>query len=571
MQCYNCGAENMDTNTQCYNCGADLSNGYYLPDISNYENNTAEYAGAKKNTALLIGLVIGGAVLAITVVIGVYIFLQNSAGSQYQEKLIEASQYMEQADYEAAIRIYQEAIEINDKDPNAYLGIAQAYYSSGDRMVAIEWLNIGFQKTGNPQINDLLSIYINLTTESVETEEDVLELLQKEDMNAISIQNNLFEVVLNNTYSIYVRDYGTATTLEQTSDSVKITYENFAGYTCFENTDQKIFDSTTGKPMVNATASYVCFTDLSMLFPNMAVGITAERMRELFGPDIEIRNEDGRYISCVEYSGCFVEIETDEAGNLLSREAWNKITPNRNVDNKEEKENTGFASGKIINATTGAGINAVHLVIHKGADSPNGEVVGELDTDNHGGYTIELPEGKYTISASANGFMSENFNITVMHGMTMANQNLTMTSNLSVGEVRIVLEWGSSPNDLDSHLKGRTADGQSVYINFTNKVSSVNGTVIATLDVDDMSGFGPETTTITDGSTGSYEFYVVDFSNGGNSASTALAGSGATVKVYVGGKEPQIFNVPSGSGTIWHVFRLENGVITKMDYIDNLS
>ena len=56
--------------------------------------------------------------------------------------------------------------------------------------------------------------------------------------------------------------------------------------------------------------------------------------------------------------------------------------------------------------------------------------------------------------------------------------------------------------------------------------------------------------------------------------SFSLAESGATVKVYIGGQEPRVFNVPVSSGGIaiqgfyWHVFRLDQGVITEINEID---
>ncbi|MEI3339085.1 MAG: hypothetical protein V8R80_03250 [Eubacterium sp.] len=75
----------------------------------------------------------------------------------------------------------------------------------------------------------------------------------------------------------------------------------------------------------------------------------------------------------------------------------------------------------------------------------------------------------------------------------------------------------------------------------------------ADLDVDDISWEGPETTTIYQKSEGMYHFYIHDFTNIGSVSSTALAGSGAVVKVFVGSRLMETYNVPNAEGTLWYV------------------
>ncbi len=571
MQCYNCGAENDENNQVCYNCGTQLYAYEAVWNQNDEDNMQNSYVGSKNTKPIIIGVVVGGLVLILAVVACCIILSFRMPKQQYQERLAEAVEYVTAGNYDMAIEVYKEAIAINDKDPESYIGIAQAYEGLGDYLSAIEWLRIGYDKTGDVAINDLLTKYISFTTS--EEEVNVIEELTQEDMAAIELNKRIFDELINNTYSAYTRDYGDATIIEQTTDEVKISFERFGGYVCFENADSKKFDTKTGMPMVNATGSYITFTDLSKLFPNMQSGITAGRLQELFKTTIDVINDADRYYIMVEYDNCMVKIETDAAGNLISKSAWNQIAPIGNQD-QDDNTNQGVASGQIINAGTGAGISGVQLVIHKGADSSNGEVVKELESDVHGNYSAELAEGKYTITATANGFVEESFTINVMRGMTIANQNLTMSEALEIGEIRIVLEWGSEPSDLDAHLVGTSANGTYVNVNFTNKVATENGTMIASLDVDDQSAYGPETITVTDGAKGNYEFFVHNYSGMAQDDSFSLAESGATVKVYIGGQEPRVFNVPVSSGGIaiqgfyWHVFRLDQGVITEINEID---
>ncbi|MBQ8982078.1 MAG: hypothetical protein IJ079_00695 [Lachnospiraceae bacterium] len=605
MKCYNCGSDNSNESIVCAYCGANLYamdedstvllDGYLPYQMDNSEDSYAQegymeqaytdqgYAeqGAvyqkNKNTLIIkLAVAIGSIILIGTLLIGGILIYNSVRTTEYTEKIQTADRYVAALDYENAIVIYLEALEINDKDPELYIKIAETYVSMGRRDLAVDYLNRGYKITNDHRINDLLTYYIRfdaieateVISEAATEEVDAKDLIDKTDLSQVTVNNNLFQLFLNNTYSDYTRDFGSAQTVAQTDTELKITYSNFYGNTVFSNADGRRFDAAAGVPMVDAKASYIEFTSMKGLFPNYSVGLSYQRLREIFGPDLILKEENGQYKVSVEYSGCLVEIETNESGDIVSESAWNRITPLNSEEQNQNDSSAGTVSGKIINAVNGAGIQA-HLAIRQGANMKTGQILKELDTSAQGTYSVDLPEGKYTILATANGFMDEYFTVTVVRGMTMANQNLTMSSTLSVGEIRIVLEWGSTPNDLDSHLVGTSSAGSSVHVSYQNMTATVNGTTIATLDVDDTSGYGPETTTITDGSGGSYEFMVYDYTNLNNSSSTALANSGATVKVYIGGQQPQVFSVPAGTGTIWHVCKIENGTVTGINTIGN--
>lgn len=104
-------------------------------------------------------------------------------------------------------------------------------------------------------------------------------------------------------------------------------------------------------------------------------------------------------------------------------------------------------------------------------------------------------------------------------------------------------------------------DGSSrFHTYYSNKSYLYNGKKYADLDMDDTTSYGPETTTIyyKNGS-GVYSFYVHDFSNRSGTNSSALAASGAMVKVYEGSALKETYKVPVGIGTVWHVFDYEAG------------
>lgn len=114
--------------------------------------------------------------------------------------------------------------------------------------------------------------------------------------------------------------------------------------------------------------------------------------------------------------------------------------------------------------------------------------------------------------------------------------------------MRIVLNWGASPPDLDSHL---LFPGNQIY--FVNKAGTD-----ALLDVDDTDGYGPETITIKRKHDGErYVYAVFNYSNKDDLNGDRLSKSGAKVFVYVGQTLIKTYYVPpAGRGNMWEVFSI---------------
>ncbi len=112
--------------------------------------------------------------------------------------------------------------------------------------------------------------------------------------------------------------------------------------------------------------------------------------------------------------------------------------------------------------------------------------------------------------------------------------------------MRVVLNWGAMPEDLDSHL---VYPGNHVY--FVDKQGAE-----ANLDVDDTTSYGPETITIERKHDGERYIYAVhDYSNRENMNSMALSKSGAKVFVYIGQTLVRTYYVPANrKGNLWQVF-----------------
>ena len=220
----------------------------------------------------------------------------------------------------------------------------------------------------------------------------------------------------------------------------------------------------------------------------------------------------------------------------------------------------GAVTGKIINAMTGADISGAAIKLYSGLNVTAGTVVATGTTDSYGNYTIaNVPAGNYSAEVSALGFKTAYFTVTSVGGTTRSNQNYTLTPNVPAGQTRIILTWGATPDDLDSHLTGPSGAGRFHVYYGSEPVSGAN------LDLDDRYSFGPETTTITSQVAGVYRFSVHDYSNSQLTASSALAGSSAKVQVFRGNTLVAEYNVPNRAGTLWTVFEMNGDVITPIN------
>jgi hypothetical protein len=233
----------------------------------------------------------------------------------------------------------------------------------------------------------------------------------------------------------------------------------------------------------------------------------------------------------------------------------------------------GDIAGRALNALTGIGIGNLQIVLRSGINVTSGAITATTLTSNDGSYGFnDVPAGQYTGQVSGAGYTSSFFTVLSIGGTLTGNQNVAVTPVLSAGETRIVLTWGATPSDLDSHLTGPLPDGSRFHMYYPYSGNYSPWPEFVTLDLDDVTSYGPETTTILQQNEGVYRFSVHDYSNGGSTSSTALTNSGAQVRVYRGSNLIATFNVPSNqAGTLWTVFELNGNTITPVNSLTFLS
>lgn len=227
------------------------------------------------------------------------------------------------------------------------------------------------------------------------------------------------------------------------------------------------------------------------------------------------------------------------------------------------KEGSGTVKGTVVSATSAMTISDVTLNVRSGLNMKTGTIVKTGKSNASGAFTFELEAGYYTIEMLCDGYTTGYVNVLVNSGeAVVANGSLSpiMTSST----YRVVLTWGRSPEDLDSHLIGQAADGSTYHVYYSDKHAYNNsGREVANLDVDDTTSYGPETTTFIVETTGKYEFIVHRYSSRGS-----LPDSGATVEVYNGTRliaKYTVDSTQSDSYRYWEVFTIENGIFKTIN------
>jgi hypothetical protein len=239
-------------------------------------------------------------------------------------------------------------------------------------------------------------------------------------------------------------------------------------------------------------------------------------------------------------------------------------------------------SGRLLNALTNTAIPTpltVRLRPGIGVTSgpyaldANNQTIAAVSSATDGSYVIpNVPAGNYTVEVSGTGFTTT-YETVISAGANSSNQNILVSPVLAADEVRIVLSWNASPKDVDSHLEFGDGSGtrkkQVVWNDKCRFRAGNDGSTPVvkspaqcasnddlTLDIDVVTGFGPETVTLK-GSIWSQARRGYSLFNWTNEA--PLSVSGSTVKVYKSTGMVRSYNSgPAQVSRWWQMFCLNS-------------
>jgi len=218
----------------------------------------------------------------------------------------------------------------------------------------------------------------------------------------------------------------------------------------------------------------------------------------------------------------------------------------------------GSISGVVSNAQNAEPINGATISVKL-----NGVTLATATSGMDGTYAIpELPGGTYTVEATSPGFLKGSKTGVVVVVLQDTTVTLPLSPLLAAGEISLVLTWGESPGDLDSHL---WLPLERQYHLYYSREGNLEECPFANLDVDDTDSFGPETVTIVGRFEGTYHYAVHNYNE-----SPSLTVSEAQVQVFDSSGLIATFMVPTeGTGLWWHVLSIDGttGEITEVNQL----
>lgn len=505
----------------------------------------------KKQRWILIG---GLAIVAVVILAALVLVLWNGSTEKTdQVQTVEnAEYYISVGQYDDAVIELNKAIEANKEDPEAYIMLAHLYYDKKhDLKSAIFTLERALPYCDSERISILLQQYRGILELG-----EVVDQTEKTGNSEIVLNSSLLQILSSSTYADYKLLYGNSISVSADNDGCCLQHSKLDALFYYENTDKdsSVINSATKEPFDTKRPNYIEFKNLSTLFGSIADSMKAESIRAIPGVTDYSTEYSAEYQCMIlqfSYCDCTILLKIDAEGNIQTRDQWNRIIPNGVVFGTQR-----ILEGNVIDATTGDGVANTKLDFY----TRTGTLSFSVQSDSDGRYHVEVEGGDYRVTARKDGYIEETFDVSISEYSNVSHYDFVISPKLNEGEVRFVLEWESTPHDLDSYLQGRMDDGSEFLIYFNNRTYTANGKTVATLDVDDMDGYGPETTTCNN-LNGVLTFYVRDYGETNTMSNTRVS-----VKAYMPNETaPREIILTGDVGNVWLVCIVDHGELKIMN------
>ena len=197
-------------------------------------------------------------------------------------------------------------------------------------------------------------------------------------------------------------------------------------------------------------------------------------------------------------------------------------------------------------------------------DSDTGNPVADADVDIDRRWNIktdwegkapippEVGDGEHSfIVSKGDEYVRSEGKFLLLRGKLVSVPQVSIPKAVDYERIKIILDWGEYPSDLDSHIVSGSGHVSFRRMNDGNM----------NLDRDDTSSYGPETITIKEPLEDDvYSYYVFNYSDRDSLESDRLSYSGAQVQVFFNNEFQAAYRVlPGQSGITWHVFDIVNG------------
>ena len=429
----------------------------------------------EKKVVILITAIIS--VLAIAIAITSVFLLSPSAS--YTRSIQEAENLVEEGDYENAVLAYQEAIEKDPDNVDAYLGLAEIYEMNGDLLLAIDVLEDGYVRTKSAQIRVMLNHLL-------EADETVIEV------DGVSLNRTLLSMFSTYREEDYEERYGRSDGRREAR---------------FDGLDAKITFDEAGVPEVIAVDDVLTLFKADEAFDaSLLEDMRLERLR--------MRNdsEHGEMVVFL-YEDMKISIALEDG--MITSSSYNELIPSldeideekdeeNEEDEDEEEKETILCTGVTTDYLTGEVIGNVSMTVYRGHNN-SGQKYLELSSNDNGEFQMNLECGRYFYVEFKKDAYTSEWPLRVAKDGTIY-EGLTVPLTQPLDDIFIILEWESEEVELISELVALNL-GEDGSTKDTGEITGVGGETVAYREITDTGSVVRDVTTIVD-EADRYAFYV---------------------------------------------------------------
>lgn len=193
-------------------------------------------------------------------------------------------------------------------------------------------------------------------------------------------------------------------------------------------------------------------------------------------------------------------------------------------------------------------------------------------TDENGSFCVEVPTGEYTAQIIKDGFIESTVDISSQDKSDDQYNTLFLSPVMEENTYRAVLTWEKDFDlDLCLSLPDDKGGRYKLFYSQSDYVTQ-SGDSIASLDIDNMHGDGPETITFCPVGNGVYRLSVACYSALVKDSDSILSDSKPTVTLYKGNSIIGKYTLSSfQKGNVWTVFEIRNYSVKEINKISTVK
>ena len=110
-------------------------------------------------------------IVILALILCIPLFASSSGSIRTRRKLNLGNQYLDELKYEEALALFQEVINIDPKNVDAYLGVVETYIRQNDFETGLNYARMGYENTGDERLQKQIEMIENRPMQEAKAEQ----------------------------------------------------------------------------------------------------------------------------------------------------------------------------------------------------------------------------------------------------------------------------------------------------------------------------------------------------------------------------------------------------------------